>query len=116
MVGFLCRGRSMQIRREISLIVVCRMAEPGNRSLLRFEIEGSNENRNTLDFYTASAQLFRGAKEPGRAASRLCINSIAADNLNLNKKLSKLGEKKKKRKRRIDRLDLSTFAPIFSSP
>lgn len=30
-VGSLCRGRSMQIRHEISLIVVCRMTEPGNR-------------------------------------------------------------------------------------
>lgn len=30
-VGSLCRGWSMQIRHEISLIVVCRMTEPGNR-------------------------------------------------------------------------------------
>lgn len=30
----LCRGRSMQIRHEISLIVVCRMTEPGNRPVL----------------------------------------------------------------------------------
>lgn len=51
MRGSLWRGRSMQIRHEISLIVVCRMAEPGNRSLLRLFGIGTAENRNTLDFY-----------------------------------------------------------------
>ena len=51
MRGSLWQGRSMQIRHEISLIVVCRMAEPGNRSLLRLFGIGTAENRNTLDFY-----------------------------------------------------------------
>lgn len=73
-VGSLCRGRSMQIQHEISLIVVCRMTEPGNRSLCGSRSDRP-KNHNTPAIRATQQPSFRLVSyvhEPRRGKCERC--------------------------------------------